>query len=168
MDKEQILDLLSQVNERLSKKNVKAEICLYGGAVMCLVYNARPSTKDVDAIFQPSKLVREAIEEVADGNGLPHDWMNDGVKGFIAEHPRQVFGEWTHLSVFVPDADYLLAMKCLSARVDGADNQDIRFLLKNLGLKTADQVFTILERYYPRHQIKPATQFFIEEILSEK
>ena len=27
-----------------------------------------------------------------------------------------------------------------------------------------NEVFSILEKYYPRRQIKPATQFFIEEL----
>jgi hypothetical protein len=33
-----------------------------------------------------------------------------------------------------------------------------------LDLKTADEVFAILEKYYPRRQIKPAMRFFVEEL----
>jgi len=28
-------------------------------------------------------------------------------------------------------------------------------------------VFAILEKYYPRQQIKPATQFFVEELFEQ-
>ena len=55
-------------------------------------------------------------------------------------------------------------MKTLAARVDTTDRQDIEFLIDTLGLKRPDEVFAILEKYYPRQQIKPATQFFVEEL----
>jgi hypothetical protein len=41
---------------------------------------------------------------------------------------------------------------------------DVELLIKFLGLKTPDEVFAILEKYYPRQRVKPATQFFIEEL----
>lgn len=60
-----------------------------------------------------------------------------------------------------------MAMKTLASRVESTDKQDILFLIKLLDLKTADEVFAILEKYYPRQQIKPATQFFIEEMFEQ-
>ncbi|EDN72794.1 conserved hypothetical protein [Beggiatoa sp. SS] len=83
MTKQEIKNYLEQLNERLESTDIKGEICLYGGAVMCLVYNARPSTKDVDAIFEPVLKLRKAIEEVAHANNLNEDWLNDSVKGFV-------------------------------------------------------------------------------------
>lgn len=67
----------------------------------------------------------------------------------------------------MPEADYLLAMKALAARVDTADVADVRLLISRLGLRQAEEVFAILEKYYPRQQIKPATQFFIEELFEQ-
>ena len=55
-------------------------------------------------------------------------------------------------------------MKTLAARVDTSDKDDILFLIELLKLRTADEVLAILEKYYPRQQIKPATQFFVEEL----
>ena len=55
-------------------------------------------------------------------------------------------------------------MKVLAARVDTLDRQDVQFLLEEMKLKTSTQVLDIVEKYYPRQQIKPATQFFIEEL----
>jgi hypothetical protein len=66
--------------------------------------------------------------------------------------------------VYIPDADYLLAMKVLAARVDTMDKKDIQFLIHEMGIQSAAEVFSILEAYYPKNRIKPVTQFFVEEL----
>lgn len=164
MLKEQIEAYLLELNEELSKADVKGEICLYGGSVMCLVYNARPSTKDVDAVFQPAKKIREAAQRVAEKYQLSEDWLNDGVKGFVVQHPRKVLFNWPNLKVYFAEPEYILAMKTLASRVDGMDREDIIFLSKELKIRTSQEVFDIIEKYYPRERIKPVTQFFIEEL----
>jgi len=167
MLRDEIIEYLYALNEKLQRQNVKGEICLYGGAVMCLVYDARPSTKDVDAIFQPTEIIREAAKEIANEYGLVDDWLNDGVKGFLVEHPRKVFLNLSHLVVMVADPEYMLAMKSLSARIDGTDSKDIEFLINKLKIKTVEDVFNIIDKYYPRRIIKPATQFFLEAVFDE-
>jgi len=167
MEKEEILKLLRLLNEELQKENIKGEISLYGGAVMCLAFNARPNTKDVDAVFKPTKEIRDAVARIAHEHDLREDWLNDGVKGFLVAHPQKIFLDLSFLKVFIPEPDYLLAMKTLSARVDAADKRDVQFLIKKLKLQSKEEVFSILEKYYPQQQIRPATKFFIEEIFQE-
>lgn len=167
MLRDEILKYLHVLNEKLQRRNVKGEICLYGGAVMCLVYDARPSTKDVDAIFQPSEIIREMAKEIANEYEMVNDWLNDGVKGFLVEHPRKVFLNLSHLVVMVADPEYMLAMKSLSARIDGTDSKDIEFLINKLKITNVDEVFKIIDKYYPRRIVKPATQFFLEEVFDE-
>jgi hypothetical protein len=53
----QILSAFKKLNEKLSEDDSKAEICIVSGAVMCLVFNVREQTKDVDAIFHPKAKV---------------------------------------------------------------------------------------------------------------
>jgi len=167
MTKNQITSALEKLNDELLVLEVKGEVCLYGGAAMCLVYDARPNTKDVDAIFKPTQQMREAAKRVAEALHLKTDWLNDAVKGYVVNHSQKVFFNFSNLKVFVPEPDYLLAMKTLAARVDATDRQDVQFLIELLGLKSAREVFSILEKYYPRQRIKPATQFFIEELFEK-
>ena len=167
MRAEEIKRYLAELNEELRAMDVKGEICLYGGAVMCLVFNARPATKDVDAVFRPAQQVRQAAERVAQVHNLRRDWLNDAVKGYVVPHAQRVLLDFSHLKVYVPEPDYMLAMKVMAARVDETDRSDAELLIRSLGLKTPDEVFAIVEKYYPRRQIKPATQFFIEEIFGQ-
>lgn len=62
----------------------------------------------------------------------------------------------------MPVPAYLLAMKCMAARVgtpDATDVQDVKFLLQRLGLQQPAEVLDIVARYYPAQQIQPKTQF---------
>ncbi|MBI3016715.1 MAG: hypothetical protein HYY62_01765 [Deltaproteobacteria bacterium] len=61
----------------------------------------------------------------------------------------------------------MLAMKCISARWDTYDREDVIFLLRFLKLKSTKEVFKIIESYYPKKLIPPKTQFFIEEIFDK-
>jgi len=67
----------------------------------------------------------------------------------------------------VADPEYMLAMKSLSARIDGTDGKDIEFLINELKIFNIEDVFKIIDKYYPRRVIRPATQFFLEELFDE-
>ncbi len=55
-------------------------------------------------------------------------------------------------------------MKCISARFDTHDADDVRFLIDHLHLKQPQDVFVIVEDFYPKKHIPPKAQYFIEEI----
>lgn len=164
MTAEEITKYLTELNDELRLMDIKGEVSLYGGAVMCLVYHARPATKDVDAIFKPTAEIRLAIKKIADRHGLRDEWMNDAVKGYWASHQERVLFDLSNLTVFVPEPDYLLAMKAIAARSGTFDRDDVIRLIEMLAIESADQVFEIVEKYYPKNQIKPATQYFIMEL----
>lgn len=167
LSQSEITKALHDLAAELAAMDIKGELCLYGGAVLCLAYNARPMTKDVDAVFEPSTKVREAAKKVGEKLNWPADWLNDAVKGWVVPHEKKVFLDLPGLKVFVPEPDYLLAMKTLAARVDASDREDVRFLVKALGLKGPAEVLDILLKYYPKERIKPATQFFVEELFEK-
>lgn len=166
LDRKFIHQLFSSLNEELARMGAVGEIGLCGGAVMCLVFQAREATKDVDGIFEPTKEIRKAATRVSKKFGLKEDWLNDAAKSyFLVDPPRQDVLELSHLRVWAPTAEYMLAMKCISARFDTHDKDDVVFLVRHLGLKTPAEVFRIVERYYPRSKVPPKTQFLIEEIM---
>jgi hypothetical protein len=163
MKAEEIEQYLRELNEELALLEVTGEICIYGGAVMCLVFKSRPATKDVDAIFEPVKFIRGAITRIAERHNLQQDWLNFGVKMFVVKHEREVLFDFPHLKIFVPTADYLLAMKVLAARADTFDADDIKFLCGHLKLNSVEEILNIVQNYYPNKQIKPETIFLLEE-----
>ena len=164
-DIERLLELLS---EELAVEGAEAELYLVGGALMCLALDARPSTRDVDAYFRPTKLVREAAVRVAARAGVPDDWLNDAVKGYLS--PRGDFDpylELPNLRVFVARPEYLLAMKCAAMRLgeEFHDLDDVRYLLRYLNIEDVELALSIVTRYFDESMLLPKTRLALEELL---
>jgi hypothetical protein len=173
LSKAEIIAALGRLNDYLAEANVIGELCLFGGTAMVLVFNARLSTRDVDAIFKPATLIRELAAKVAEERGLPSNWLNDGVKEFQSSKPevtQDSVPQFSHLRIFRPSAHYLLAMKCMASRTSGTetagDKDDIVTLIKHLGFKTSDEVMENVARFFPPERILPKTQFMIHEAIS--
>ena len=173
LTREQILAALAALNERMRVRDLHGELGLVGGAAMVLAFQARASTKDVDAIFSPTAEIRAAVAEVARELDISPDWLNDGVKGFVS--PRADFVEadlprFSHLRITFPTPEYLLAMKVLASRAVGegerGDGEDIATLCRWLAISDAERVMDIVLRYYPASQISPRAVFLVREILS--
>jgi len=166
---DRIRELFTALDDELRKKGVVGEVGICGGAVMCLVFQARRATKDVDAVFEPTQEIRDAAKAVAARCGVPEDWLNDAAKAFFhADPPREDVLSLPNLRVWAPTAAYMLAMKCVSARFDSHDLDDVKFLIEYMGLESPAAVFGIIEVYYPKRLIPPKTQFLIEELLPAK
>ncbi len=170
----EILQALEALNGKLCAAGTKAEIGLYGGTSMVLAFNARLSTRDVDAVFIPKGIVRKLAEELSQELGMHKNWLNDGVKGFLSDRGSMTnkgLPQFSHLQITRPTASYLLAMKCMAARAAGYDTQgdkeDIIFLMRRLNLSTANDVLDIVEQYYPKDRIAPKTQFIVLECVAE-
>jgi len=170
-NKEDILRLFHLLNDQMRVESLEGEVYMVGGAVMCLVFNARPATKDVDAFFKPARKIREAAAKVAAKTGIQPDWLNDAVKGFFSvQGEYDAFLDLSHLRVFVARAEYLLAMKCLAMRIgeEFQDVDDIQYLVRFLNLKTYQETLGIITRYYPLERFPQKTLYALEEIFQEK
>jgi hypothetical protein len=170
----QIIEALCALEAECTRRGFAGEICIYGGAEMVLVFDARTATRDVDAVFRPKAEILEAARTVAEDLEIPADWLNDGVKGFLS-HNEELIGEpipelegLTNLRVFSPTAEYLLAMKCMAARSEetSEDRGDVEFLIRSLGLSTEDEVLEIVGRFYPLDRLHVKTRYFISEVIA--
>lgn len=167
LKKEMILQCFDELNEELRAAGQKGEIGIVGEAVMCLVFNAREATRDVDAIFAPTQIIRAAVKKIGRRHHLAEDWLNDSAKGFLAaDFKRNAVATFSNLLIWAPETRYMLAMKCISARWDTSDRDDVIFLIKYLKIAKAKDVFSLIQHYYPKGKIPAKTQFFIEEIMS--
>jgi hypothetical protein len=160
--------LFELLNEELRRSGTRGELYLVGGAVMCLAYNARQSTADVDALFQPTAQVRDAAVRAATKSGFSPDWLNDAVKGYLSDKGDFApFLELDHLKVMVAQPKYLLAMKCLAMRIGAEfhDLDDVRFLLRLLDIRSYDQAVAAITMYYPLSRFPQKTLYVLEELL---
>jgi hypothetical protein len=162
--------LFALLNTELAAVAVEGEIFLVGGAVMCLAFDAREATRDVDALLKPAKAVREAAARVAAKAEVPPNWLNDAVKGFLGSNADfDAFLEFSNLRVFVARPEYLLAMKCVAMRFgeDARDVDDVRYLLRYLNIGDAETALALVTRYFDEAQIPPKTRFALEELLPD-
>jgi hypothetical protein len=163
-----ILRLFELLNDELRETGTRGELFLVGGAVMCLAHGARASTQDVDAAFRPSASVRQAAIRVAQRIGYEPDWLNDGVKGFMSSQGDFApFLELDHLRVMMAEPPYLLAMKCMAMSLgeESRDQDDARFLLRLLDVRSFGQAIGIITKYYPLEQIPQKTLYALPHLL---
>ncbi len=175
LSRAEILDAFQDLSNELGRQAVTGELCLLGGTAMVLAFAARVSTKDVDAIFQPVQIIRDAARTVAETRGFAPNWLNDAAKGFASEHHNTIstgLPQFPHLRLVMPVPEYLLAMKCMASRIGSVegetdDVQDIAFLIHHLKLTKAGEVMDIVAAYYPAHRIPVKAQYLIEGLFAE-
>ena len=162
--------LFELLNDELRQTDISGELFLVGGAVMCLAYGARASTRDVDALFRPPEKLREAAARAAIKAGIDAHWLNDAVKGFMSARGEFArFLELDHLRIMTAQPEYLLAMKCLAMRIGAEfhDEEDVRFLLRLLDVRSYEHALGIISKYHPLARFPQKTLYALEELLPQ-
>lgn len=168
LDRVHILAAFEALAEELHEEGVEGRIFVVGGAAMALAFDARRSTRDVDAIFQPESEVYRAARQVAGRLGLPDDWLNDAVKGYVpGVDPSAIpIFEKPGLAVAAAPARFMLAMKLRAARVE-LDATDIEFLANLLGLRRADEVLQVAIDRYGEENLPPRAGYLVSELFEK-
>lgn len=168
LNRSDIHALFDDLGTQLKSHHARADLFLVGGAAIAVAYDEQRSTRDLDAVFLPTDVVRRAAAAVAEQRGLAEDWLNDAVKGFLPgdDPDAQRFYSSDSLNVDVASPRYLLAMKLFSSRAE-ADARDIRLLYRQLGFTTVDEGLDLVESMYRGRPIAPKVQFLLEEVVHE-
>jgi hypothetical protein len=168
-DRDALLDALDEVGRAAVEANARLDIAVFGGSALMLASNFRFGTEDVDIaeLGQPwPAWLTDVVREVAQRSGWSEEWLNDGVTFHLSQlavpardlvsfgtFPRR--SERTGVTVFVPTARYMLALKLKALRVSdfakgSKDIDDVRNLLAVLGITTIEPAIEILTEFFPR------------------
>lgn len=168
LTKARIEELFHALDAELRPHGVVGELYVVGGAVLCVALRARPATRDVDAYFEPTQVIREAAARVGASFDVPEGWLNDAVKGFLSPRGDYTpFLELPNLRVMMAAPEYLLAMKCLAFRFGAEfhDESDVRYLLRYLNIDRYETALAVITRYYPYERFPQKAFYALEEIL---
>jgi hypothetical protein len=179
-DRDALLDAFDRIGRAAVEAGTKLQIAVYGGSALMLASNFRFATEDVDireiGIDWPDWL-SEVISAIAAENGWSATWFNDAVTFHLsplASHDRDhvAFGtfprrnERVGLSVFIPTARYMLALKLKSLRISDFDKgaqdmSDTAHLLKVLGVTEVEQAIEVLAEFFPKSAADAGKQRFV-------
>ncbi len=133
LTKNDILRALRKIDLKARAAQVIVDLAIYGGTAMALVFDTRQATRDVDAIVRGAvDFLRSVVAEIAEEEGWPSDWLNDGVKGFVSANEKmQLMQDFQAspgggLRVYTPTPEYLFAMKCMAMRPEEKDHTTSR------------------------------------------
>jgi Nucleotidyltransferase of unknown function (DUF6036) len=167
LGRQQIRMLLDDLSAELAARGARADLFLVGGAAIAIAYDSARATRDLDAVFLPTEVVRDAALAVAERRGLAKDWLNDAVKGFLPgpDPDAQRYYASDALTVDVASARYLLAMKLFSSRVEN-DADDIMFLYRQVGFTTVEEGLALVESAYRGRPIAVKVKLLLAEIVA--
>ncbi len=160
-----ILAALQALGDELTRRGVRGQIFIVGGAAMALAYSTRRITRDIDAVFEPKAAIYDAAAKVAEDLGLPQDWLNDAAKAYMPgndENARPV-RDIRGVEITTASPRYLLAMKLMATRI-GEDDEDIEVLIRECRISSTQEALELLEHMYPTHEPSPKTHLLLESL----
>lgn len=168
LDRERIVRLLLELSDELAAAGVQGRLFVVGGAAMALAFGRERVTRDVDGLFEPASVVRDAAGRVGRRHGLGDDWLIDAIKGYLlgANPDATIHLQTDSLVVQVASPRYLFMMKALAARVD-QDATDLLRLYEAAGFTSVEEALAHVEASAPAHLLSPKAAIFVRELLEE-
>lgn len=171
LDRAGILAAFALLDARLSRRDIHADVYVVGGAAMALAWDARRSTRDVDALFETDRhgAFLEEVRAVAEELGLPRSWLNEQATMYAPADYRAQAGtvyDGTHLRVMSASARIVLAMKVAALRPSDID--DILTLVDRLELHTADQAVALHAEVFPHDPLPERKLVALEAVLAAR
>lgn len=179
-DREALLDAFDEIARAAVAAGTRLQIAVYGGSALMLASNFRFATEDVDIAEigeEWPEWLRSSVERIAQDNDWSPTWLNDAVSFHLSDlaqkqrdhmpfgtFPRT--GDKVGLTVLLPTARYLLAMKLKALRISDFDKgmqdmSDVAHLLKVLDISEVEPAITILAEFFPRSAVDADKQRFV-------
>jgi hypothetical protein len=174
----ELLAALDDVGATAVAHREQLTIAVYGGSALMLASNFRFSSEDVDIAPLEKKpaWLDAVIAEIGKRHGWDADWMNDAVGFFLSasagSDDHVFYGTFPRnsgsigLKVFVPSAEYMLALKLKALRLTGSDKatneqRDIQALMRVCDIKSPEDALNLLARYFPISAAAPEKLMFL-------
>ncbi len=162
------INLLTELGQLLYENNIQSNFFVHGGAVMCVEYELRHSTFDIDCIFTDER-VRRYANVLSKKYDIQDDWINDAISSIVTEDMKRQEVSRTYdvggLKISVPSIRQMLAMKVFSARLDRSDDlPDAYNLAKELGIRSEYQIREVLTEYFKKESIKEQNKRYKNKI----
>jgi hypothetical protein len=179
-DRDQLLAAFDEIGRAAVAAHTRLDIAVFGGSALMLAGNFRFSTEDVDIaeLGRPwPDWLTAVVERIGARNGWTDGWLNEAVTFHLSPlaNPARdlvVLGtfprasEHVGLTVFVPTARYMLALKLKALRVaefdkGSSDLADTRALLRVLGISAVEDAIGILAEFFPKSAAHADKQRFV-------
>jgi hypothetical protein len=186
-DRDALLDAFDRIGYAAVEAGTKLQIAVYGGSALMLASNFRFATEDVDIADIGSEWpawLTNVVAVIARDKGWAAEWLNDAVAFHLSpmaelQRDHLPFGNFPRrseavgLTVFIPTARYLLAMKLKSLRISdfakgAVDMADTAHLLHVVGITEVEPAIAVLGEFFPRSAADADKQrFVLKRLLSQ-
>ncbi len=179
-DRDQLLAAFDEIGQAAVEAGTRLDIAVFGGSALMLASNFRFSTEDVDIaeLGRPwPDWLTVVVQRIGARNGWPDEWLNEAVTfhlSALANPARDLVvlgtfpraSEHVGLTVFVPTAKYMLALKLKALRVADFDKgskdlADTSALLRVLGIDAVEEAIGVLAAYFPNSAAHADKQRFV-------
>lgn len=187
LDRDKLLAAFDEIGSAAAAAGTTLQIAVYGGSALMLASNFRFSTEDADVspLENPwPDWLRRVVDRITKTNGWAADWFNDGVAFHLsplADHAcdHLEFGSFPRdgtppgLIVYVPSAQYLLALKLKAIRVSDArrgeqERLDILNLMRVVGVASIDEAISVFARFFPTSAANAEKQRFLLKYMNQE
>lgn len=168
LKKEELNEIFEYLNEELKNNQLHLELNVYGGAIMTMVYDIRPATRDIDCIYNSTNevLLNNILANTQDVFCLQDGWLNSEVAKplkYILKEDLETFKIYSNLTILKPIPKQLLAMKLLAARPEPSkDFIDAKLLCEELKITTKKDLIDIFRIYFSRSLLGERQRMFIK------
>ena len=170
LDKATIERGFELLNRLLIRDAQKATVNLVGGAVMLLVHELRPKTRDIDGWLAPENHIERQIREV--GHELGDErWLNEQALMYFPDK-RPGRGDWiryrsySNLIIQTADERTMFAMKALALR-GKKDMLDFQYLAEILNIRTLEDAAMVISEYFKAGSLTQQSLARVGEALDE-